>query len=131
MKEMTYRTIELQEETQFLTYPEDTTTQGYNKPPANYNPEYESVLTNCKDEQMSYSSDYPYEADKRSFLQKISLAHYANNSYVPKGGFDGYLRECKDQLMLTYKIYNDLKNLPYRGPRMNLTLNPRSKNLKI
>jgi hypothetical protein len=91
----------------------------------------ESVFTGRKEELTSYASNYSYESDKRAFLQKISLEHYKDKSYSFKGGFHNYINECKDQLILTHKIYNELKAIPFTGNYLQLNLNPKSNFLLV
>lgn len=54
------------------------------------------------------------------------MGHFEKQNFISKGGFEGYVNECKDQLILTYTIYNELKDLPYIGPAINFKPHPKS-----
>lgn len=60
--------------------------------------------------EMTYRSNYPYSSDNRAFLQKISLEHYnCENRNVDNLGFFDYLEECRDQILVTWRLHQDIE----------------------
>lgn len=83
--------------------------------------------------EMTYRSNYPYTSDNRAFLQKIALSHYSSEPRnVDNLGFFDYLDECRDQILVTWRLHQDIEYneqlINFIGQKVEIT--PISRNSK-
>lgn len=82
--------------------------------------------------EVTYRSNYPYCSDQRAFLQKISLGHY---NYEERNGdtlgFFDYMEECKDQILVTWRLHQDIEDneelIDFIGQKVEVQSKCRSK----
>lgn len=90
---------------------------------------YYSIVTLQREESTteSYGSNYSYGGEKKSFLEKIIDREYTKGN-KPKEGFKDFLIECKDQVIITNQIINELEGKVFEQQAYRIQRKNKSKN---
>ena len=88
---------------------------------------YLSVITSNRTmEPHSYRSNYSYGGKPISFLERIYKGLYTDADGVKGSGFGGYVNECKDQVIVTRKIMDEIRYRRFSERDVGIERNERS-----